>query len=391
MRGDFGQPALYAFGTAPSVSARAGPDRLSPVSLGGGTVDGRLGVSVVVPSRGRGGELRRAIEAVLDDPAVVEVIVVIDGPAGAHEASPLLADLPTRTPIRVLVGDGGGASRARALGAAHASGDIVLFLDDDVIAGPGLAGAHAAHHRRRRRLVVVGSMPVADHLLKRSAAARIYAADYQRVCGTYEASNDAVLLDLWTGNISIRRDDCMRVGMASDAFPYAQHEDREFGLRCRDGGLTGLFDPNLVATHHYVRSPRAFLDLARRQVMATWAMHALHNDTLGPWDPEQYRSGVGPRLRWLVGPAGPSQNPNEGGLKVTTLRVAGHAARLAGSRRFEQRALTLSRAVVQHAMARQLLSAELAARASAAEIRGPDQPATSDAIPATIITNPRAT
>ncbi len=348
-------------------------------------------MSVVVPSRGRGPALRKAVEAVVDDPAVVEVVVVLDGSGAAHEVSPVLGGLGRRTALRVLAGDGRGASRAREIGAAHAIGDVVLFLDDDVIAGPGLACAHAAHHARRGGLVVVGAMPVAERLLDRSPTARIYAADYERIRRTYDASNDAVLLDLWTGNMSIRRDDCIRVGMATDSFPYAQHEDREFGLRCREAGLTGVFDRRLVATHHYVRSPGAFLDLARQQVVATWAMHALHNDMLGPWDPEQYRSGVGPRLRWLVGSARPDPRPDRGGLRVTALRAARHVARLAHARRIEDRALTLSRAVVQHAMARQLLSAGLLARAADDDLGGPDQPAASEAIPATIMTNPRAT
>jgi GT2 family glycosyltransferase len=366
---------------------------MSPVT-GGGAEVGPNSVSVVIPTRGEDARLRRGIEAVVDDPVVTEVIVVLDGEAAAEQVPSLLGGLRAHPRVRLVPGVGRGASEARAVGAANATGDVVLFLDDDVVAGPGLASGHLAHHERHAGLVVVGSMPVAADLLARSATARAYACDYVRVCLSYEASSDAVLLDLWSGNLSARRSDCTRIGLANTAFPYGQHEDREFGLRCRAAGLTGIFDRALIGTHHYTRSTRRFLHLARDQVIATRALHALHSDVLGPWTAEQYRSGVPRRFRWLLRTGTPATGEVGGerdGVDLTTLRFVGRAARAAHARRLEDRALTLSRAVVQYAMAQQLASEDAGSPGSRWGGETPDQPAASAAMPATIITKPSAT
>jgi GT2 family glycosyltransferase len=358
-----------------------------------GRADGLVhSVSVVVPTRGREARLRRAVEAVVDDAAVAEVVVVVDGEAAAGLTPSFLRELQANGRVRTVSGPGRGVSEARALGVAAASGDVVLFLDDDVVAEPGLPSGHLAHHARRAGLVVVGSMPVADELLARSATARAYESDYERVCRSYEASNDAVLLDLWGGNVSMRRDECRRIGVASTAFPFGQHEDRDFGLRCRAAGLMGVFDPALVATHHYMRAPRDFLRLARDQVVATQALHALHRDVLGPWAPDQYRRGVSRRLRWVVGPSAPANDSAAGGgAALTALRILRRAAHVAHARRVEDRALTLSRAVVQHTTAQRLVSDHADSTDPGDGGDGRGQLNASDAIPAIIITNPSTT
>jgi GT2 family glycosyltransferase len=363
---------------------------MCPVT-GGEAEVGAYSVSVVIPTRGQDARLRRGVEAVIGDRVVTEVIVVLDGEPAVERVPSLLGELSAHARVRLVPGDGRGASEARAVGAANATGDVVLFLDDDVVPGPDLAGGHLAHHGRRAGLVVVGSMPVAPDLLARSATARAYACDYERVCLSYELSNDTVLLDLWSGNLSVRRSDCMRVGLANHAFPYGQHEDREFGLRCRAAGLTGRFDRALIATHHYTRSTRQFLRLARDQVVATRALHALHDDVLGPWAVEQYRTGVPRGLRWLLRTHTPATGAADDAGDVTALRFLRRAAHGAHARRLEDRSLTLSRAVVQYAMAQQLVSEGAGARGPRDGGVATDQPAASAAIPATIITKPSAT
>ncbi len=349
-------------------------------------------VSVVIPTRVRDPAfLRKAIAAVHDDPTVTEVLVVLDGDETVERHSAFLSDLPPKVRACVVPGAGGRPNAARALGAAQAAGDVVLFLDDDVLAGPGLAGGHAARHQEHPGLVVVGWMPVAEHLLRTSAPARVYSRDYERVCRRYEESPDAVLFDLWSGNVSLRRSDCMRVGLFNHVFPYRQHEDRELGFRCRAAGLRGVFDRSLLATHHYVRSADDFLALARQQVRENHALHVLHPDIAGPWRPEKYRAGAPWYQRWIAGRYTMTETERERRATLAALRLAGRAGRALHAQRLEDRSLTLARTVVQHSTVRYLVALDAQRAAATGGDDETDQLATSDAMPATIITKPSAT
>ncbi len=57
--------------------------------------------------------------------------------------------------------ENGGASAARQAGVEAASGEVVVLLDDDVVAEPGLVTGHARAHADRDGVVVVGYAPVA--------------------------------------------------------------------------------------------------------------------------------------------------------------------------------------------------------------------------------------
>jgi GT2 family glycosyltransferase len=337
----------------------------------GGSAPTPRSVSVIVPTFRPGDGLRDPVAAVLDDPAVAEVVIVLD------RRAPMASDaverlLPRNHRVRVSRAPATGPSVARAHGVQLARGDVVLFLDDDVVPAHRAVTGHLRRHAEAAGRVVVGYMPVAPMRLVESATARIYARDYEAVCREYDTGGNAVLRNLWGGNISMRRTDAQRVGIATERFRFTQHEDRELGLRCLDAGLQGVFDRSLTAEHRYEREPERFLRLAREQVEATHAIHELHPDTAGPWDATQYRSGVPKRARWLVDVAR-ARGVARG--EVSVLRALAGASHALGARRVEGRALVLARVVVQDAAAR--------------AVEG--QRATRAAMPATIITKPRAT
>jgi len=92
-----------------------------------------LSFDVVIPTIGRP-SLQRVLHAVVSGtgPTPASVVVVDDRPAGVGDA----LDIPTTTPIRVVVrrSYGSGPAAARNVGWQVGHAEWVAFLDDDVVA-----------------------------------------------------------------------------------------------------------------------------------------------------------------------------------------------------------------------------------------------------------------
>ncbi len=241
-------------------------------------------VSVVVPTYRRRDGLSEVLAPLLADPATLEVVVVVDG--GDDGSLELLQGLAAAEPRLVPLGtpNAGGAA-ARQHGVDRARGEVVLLLDDDVVAGPGLVSGHARHHRDATDLVVLGHMPVTVPPRRHPSrfSALLYAADYDGMCRRYDEDPRLVLLRLWGGNVSLRREQLHRVPYDSGPFRRTNHSDRDFGLRCADAGLVGRFDRTLLAAHRYDRPATAFARDARKQGAGRYGVHRLHADRLPPF------------------------------------------------------------------------------------------------------------
>ncbi|MFF8970312.1 glycosyltransferase family 2 protein [Streptomyces sp. NPDC014995] len=119
-----------------------------------------MAVSVVVPTRDRTTRLLLTLTALGHqtlDRERFEVVLVDDAPERGAVAQ-VLSALPGGLPIRSAATGGRGAARARNTGARLARGEVLLFLDDDTVATPGLLEAHLAAHRGADAAVVHGAV-----------------------------------------------------------------------------------------------------------------------------------------------------------------------------------------------------------------------------------------
>jgi glycosyltransferase involved in cell wall biosynthesis len=252
--------------------------------------------SVVIPTHGRSDLLPAILAPLLADPATAEVVVVADGDERAHRVA---RDLAARDPRVVATATPGlGENGARQAGVERASGEVVVLLDDDVLAEAGLVGGHAAAHAGAERLVVIGYMPVARP--EAGVAEELYAAEYEAGVERYERDPDRVLAHCWAGNLSLRRADARRVGLHDPGFDAAYNADRDLGLRLLRAGLRGTIRRDLRATHLYTRS----LSQLRRDACTSgegrWLLHRRHGDLLGPLPDDAFRTHLPPARAALV-------------------------------------------------------------------------------------------
>jgi hypothetical protein len=237
-------------------------------------------VSVVMPTRGRSELVTRSMAAALADPATTELIAVLDKRGEGERPETIAARLAALDPrVRVVQLASGPPGRrgqaARDEGARAAQGELVVALDEDVIACPGTIAGHTRHHAKGSQLAVLGYMPVmvAAGGRFRQPAARYYSSSYEREVSCFRNDPDSILERLWGGHLSLRRQDWLSAADLSRG-RGGYHDDRVFGLALRELGLRGVFDPALRAEHWYSRSISQFVRDARDSAAGEHAIGA---------------------------------------------------------------------------------------------------------------------
>lgn len=218
-------------------------------------------LSVVVTTHRRPdalAECLRALAAQDSDAPPFEVIVVDDTPRSERRPVPQPSDLS----LRVIATDGSGAAAARNAGARDSRGDLVLFLDDDLLADPGLVRRHAEAHRDGVDVVIGYSppRPVRRNLI--STASAWWWEDH------YRAKRDAAALtfrEMLSGNMSASRQALANIGLFDEGFGAFRREDWEWGIRALRRGARVVYEPDAVAFHRFELTPRGRLAAAERE------------------------------------------------------------------------------------------------------------------------------
>jgi GT2 family glycosyltransferase len=261
-----------------------------------------LRVDAVIPTNRRDHLLPGVVGPLLGDLAIERVIVVDDDPSSSlsrHDEDDGISTLSDR--VTVVRSGGVGPAAARQVGAEAAEADLILFLDDDVVPPAGLAGQHVRAHDAEDHLVVCGYSPVVPREGRTlSPEATVYGIAYEKRCRVYDSGSHFVLTHFWGGNFSLRREDALRVGLASSEFPDYWHEDRDFGLRCLDAGLRADFDRDIFARHEHERTWSAVAAESYGRGYSLVRLHNLHQSTIGPFDEHHYERGLPKPLKWVV-------------------------------------------------------------------------------------------
>jgi glycosyltransferase involved in cell wall biosynthesis len=184
-------------------------------------------VSVITPVRNGGETFRVSLSHLAACvPTPDEIIVVIDGASdGDGEIAASLGACVIQLPVPV------GAARARNAGVAAASGEVILFIDADVVVPPDLVGCAARELADDTGLAaVVGSYDDEPADAGLVSQYRNLLHHYVHQTGHEDAST------FWCGCGAIRRDVLLSVGGFDNVYSAASIEDIELGYRLRRAG-----------------------------------------------------------------------------------------------------------------------------------------------------------
>lgn len=206
----------------------------------------RLGprLSVIVPAYRCGADLARCLEAVLGNElprSEWELIVVDDGsPDDTAAVAARFADRVLSTPHGPK-----GPAAARNLGAAVASGDVLVFVDADVCI------AHDALRRFQEVFSRYADVSAAFGAYDLTPAAASMVSRYRNLLHHYvHATNAGPATTFWAGCGAVRREAFASVGgFDAERYPRPQIEDIDLGYRLSNAGHRILLVPTIQGKH----------------------------------------------------------------------------------------------------------------------------------------------
>jgi GT2 family glycosyltransferase len=227
-----------------------------------------LSASVIVPTYNRPAALARTLAALraMDIPADLVEIVVAD--SGARESG--AEDLARSHCARYSHFPDRGVAAARNHGARLASGELLLFVDDDIVVGTSNLRQHEAIHASHDPCLISGHWeyePEFRRLLEGSPLGRwrlAYEDLYNRPDGVADEVRGGRVhpRTLAAANLSIRADTFRSLGGFDERFPVGA-EDQDLTWRAAKAGCLLVYDYDIRVIHNDQHSD--LLALCRRQ------------------------------------------------------------------------------------------------------------------------------
>jgi glycosyltransferase involved in cell wall biosynthesis len=208
-------------------------------------------VSCIIPTLGRGKILCDTIRMLLAQSHPPYEIIIVDQTQSHDEVTwQTLTDWEAEGSIRRLHQKELNASLARNAGALAATGQVLLFLDDDIDIEPDFVAAHVRNYADPNIVAVSGQVlegrrPVVNDL---PAAAEndtfgwiYFPKNYGKRCRTNWMTST---------NFSVRKDVFIAVGGMDANYPKgAFREESDFSQRFQCAGYRFLFDPEASVYH----------------------------------------------------------------------------------------------------------------------------------------------
>jgi glycosyltransferase involved in cell wall biosynthesis len=286
--------------------------------------------------------LQRVLDACFEqtvDADAYEVVLVNDGSTDATRDVIERAQQRANCRFEVIHQANSGLAKARNAGIARATGERIVFIDDDVLPLPIFVAEHLRSHREHPQAIVRGgaiNVESFDDLPPPLWSLRHYSGNY-----------------FWTTNVSVPLSTMRAIGGFNESFSEYGWEDIDVGLRLRFAGVNAVFNPRALVYHYKPRLRTTNVDGMLRQSRA------------------QARTAVvllGLHRHWRTALATGINTPQRGWHAL--LRLTGHAQRaraalgdITGDRTLSSRERRAARALAQAAYFEELETALRARRA----------------------------
>lgn len=213
----------------------------------------------------------------------VDVVVVLDGSTdGSAEA---VAGLELPIPLTTIWQENAGLSAARNAGLQVATGEIIWFLDDDLLPLPGTLERHRGAHSSGANVMLLGPCDVAPEIdLYPEARGFWIEHNALRAEGDHVERFDLIA----TANASLSTDLIRSIGGFDERFVGYGLEDFELALRLLKTGVSVKFDVEAVCWHYSANTERLERLHRRDTGRNTVRFIAIHPEIADHFFPENY-------------------------------------------------------------------------------------------------------
>jgi glycosyltransferase involved in cell wall biosynthesis len=232
-------------------------------------------ISVIIPTYNGHEKLSKILKALeqqtLND---FEVVVIIDG--STDGSFQYLASYSSKHfNLKVIEQENSGRAGVRNTGVSHATGNLLVFLDDDMSPELNLLEMHAQFHDEYANAICGGNQlenrldAQNDFDLYRCHIRETWIQQYKGITELNEKN-----AYLTAANFSMVKADFIKLGGFKEELK--DHEDRELALRALKQGYRLFFDPTIVAWHDDFISVISYIQ-RRRQYQQAFSL--LNNQT----------------------------------------------------------------------------------------------------------------
>jgi peptidoglycan/xylan/chitin deacetylase (PgdA/CDA1 family)/glycosyltransferase involved in cell wall biosynthesis len=225
-------------------------------------------VSVIIATYNRHALLMQTLPLLLAQQFPIdqyEVVVVVDG--STDGTVDYLQSLSNHAHLRVVVQENRGQAAAINAGLRAVRGEIVLFLDDDILCKPTLVAEHANASRIGKQCLAFGPVLISEK------PADALACDWAKTfCDHFfdsrvsEAPEKGWYGCMASANSSMPRELVRSIGYLDETF--SRGNDVEFGFRLLDAGYTFAYLPQAITRQIFKKTRRDVIDDAAGEGIA---------------------------------------------------------------------------------------------------------------------------
>ncbi|MFA6963138.1 MAG: glycosyltransferase [Patescibacteria group bacterium] len=228
--------------------------------------------SIIIPTLNRYGVLKDTIDLLLREKSLIEEILIIDQ---SEDVDKPFLDFVAKIPIiKYFHLDVPNAPAARNFAARKATGELVLFLDDDIIPVEGFLAKHLKNYEDKSISAVTGRVVLPHEKGVFTSGKANHITKTGNIIVNWTSRDREEVNTVAGGNFSIYREIIAKAGYYDENYiGNAMREESDFVLRVVAAGYKIIFDPEAEIIHLAHKSGGG-----RQKSRIDWYFDFFHNE-----------------------------------------------------------------------------------------------------------------